>query len=799
MATGYMSPVSMILQIFSDQGVVGSGYKIFTYVGGSVSTPQNTWTDSTLSVLNSNPIVLTSAGRLPNTAVWVPGGTLLKIVITDANGAPIAGGTIDNIPAINDLSTTGFFGLSPGEIANSVVPVNFGFPPGWIYRYGQNSIPGTTDMSTAFASAVQAQNVVRVPADTYRLANVTVAKDNVSILGDDWNTILVVGSANSTLFTVTGQNFTLSGCQWQGDGTTSSSQNGVGVYLNGAGGARFLDNYSTGFGFGAISGVAATALNGPQIIRHKCRATGTGGNEFYLGGVWVDTLIEDPNCFSATADRCLLLYDNSTTGWTGLIVRGGSSTQYLKQQWATTDENWDGTNRVWDVLIDGVRCKNSNWSAVKCKTSRGVKVVNCNFDACGLAQEDQASGLYGDVLVNSLGDVLIANNTFRNSGSCAVKCNTALVSQYPLSTPGGQAISVWNVSHNQIENTGVVFSAQGYGINLADGMKNIILDGNNMRGVVQPGFYAVQTSVIPFFDLTYTNNTIQDSPGASPAVSIAYGQSLRMEGNLCQNFGNVGVQLDNITDIRIGPTDSVLDATTTGGYGYQVGNFRNLSIKARAGNSTYTTWVALTAYGVGARVFNGANVYEAVVAGTSGNTGGPVNTSGASTDGSVTWYFIGKYLMLSYGVRIVGSANGKADLDFDPAGCNTGPIANLVLGAGGTRIHYKTSIATTDATPTNAQVIPIPDTTAWLCEMKVLAQDSATPNRAGYIKYGLFYRIGAGTALQGGLTIAYEVESDAAWNAIPAASGNNLAPAQVTGAAGKNINWDVDVSLSGMP
>lgn len=798
MATGYMSPITTILQVFTDQGIVGAGYKINTYVGGSVSTPQTTYTDSTLTVQNSNPIVMSSAGRYQNVAVWVPGGTLLKIVITDANNAPIVGGTIDNIPAINDLSTTGFFGLSPGEIANSVVPTNFGFPPGHIYRYGTNTIPGTTDMSAAFTAAVLASNQVRVPADTYRLANVPVAKDNVTIQGDGWNTILAVGSANSTLFTVTGQNFTLSDCQWQGDGTSSSTANGVGVYLNGAGNALFQDNFSTGFGFGAITGVAASALAGPRIIRHKCRLTGAGGNEFYLGGVWVGTLIEDPDCFSATADRALLLYDNGTVGWTGLIVRGGGATQYLKQQWATTDENWDGSNRVWGAIFDGVRSKNSNWSAIKCKTSRGIKIINCIFDACGLAQEDQSSGLYGDVLCNSLGDVLIANNSFRNSGSCAIRCNTALVSQYPNSNPGGQAISTWNVSHNQIENTGVVFSAQGQGIVLADGMKNIILDGNNMRGCLSTGFSAVQTSLIPFFDMAYVNNTIQDSPSATTAVSIAYGQSLRMEGNLCQNFGQVGVQLDNITDINIGPTDTVLDPASAGGRGYQIGNYQTLNFKARAGNSTYSAWVALTGYGIGARVFNGANVYEAVVAGTSGNTGGPVNTSGASTEGSVTWYFIGKYQLLPYAIRIVGSANGKADLDFDPQGCSTGPIEGLVLGAQGLYIHYKTYLQTTNATPTSVAVIPLPDLAAWMVEMKVAAQ-AVGVDRAAYQIVGCFYRAGAGTVRQGGLTSLAVIESNAAWDAAPVVSGNNIAPAQLTGAAATTINWAIEITMRGMP
>jgi hypothetical protein len=102
MATSYLVPLVPLLQILTQQGVVGSGYKINTYVGGSVSTPLTTYTDSTGTVPNSNPILCDSAGRYP--LAWVPAGTLTKIVLTDASNNIIPNGTFDNLPAINDLS-----------------------------------------------------------------------------------------------------------------------------------------------------------------------------------------------------------------------------------------------------------------------------------------------------------------------------------------------------------------------------------------------------------------------------------------------------------------------------------------------------------------------------------------------------------------------------------------------------------------------------------------------------------------------------------------------------------------------
>ena len=100
MPTGYLCPVGLIVQSFTDAGVVLAGGKIYTYTAGT-TTPVATYTTSALSVANSNPIVLTSAGRLP-ASVWVGTGVNVKMVLTDSTGTVIANGTIDNLPPIND-------------------------------------------------------------------------------------------------------------------------------------------------------------------------------------------------------------------------------------------------------------------------------------------------------------------------------------------------------------------------------------------------------------------------------------------------------------------------------------------------------------------------------------------------------------------------------------------------------------------------------------------------------------------------------------------------------------------------
>ncbi len=89
-------------QLFSSQGAVLAGGKIYTYVAGT-TTPAPTFTDSTQLVPNANPIILDSAGRTTS-EIWLTNGSTYKFVVTDLNNNAI-GPTLDNIPGINQSTT----------------------------------------------------------------------------------------------------------------------------------------------------------------------------------------------------------------------------------------------------------------------------------------------------------------------------------------------------------------------------------------------------------------------------------------------------------------------------------------------------------------------------------------------------------------------------------------------------------------------------------------------------------------------------------------------------------------------
>lgn len=56
------------------------------------------------------------------------------------------------------------------EIANSIVPTNYGVAPGNVLRYGTNAVPGTTDMTAAFTAArTVTSGRYHIPRGTYKV------------------------------------------------------------------------------------------------------------------------------------------------------------------------------------------------------------------------------------------------------------------------------------------------------------------------------------------------------------------------------------------------------------------------------------------------------------------------------------------------------------------------------------------------------------------------------------------------------------------------------------------------------
>lgn len=96
----YLAPTFGVgYQAFNTNGAVLAGGLIYTYQAGS-STLQATYTTSTGSIANANPIILDATGRPPS-EIWLTAGQGYKFVLMDALNNIIA--TYDNISGINDI------------------------------------------------------------------------------------------------------------------------------------------------------------------------------------------------------------------------------------------------------------------------------------------------------------------------------------------------------------------------------------------------------------------------------------------------------------------------------------------------------------------------------------------------------------------------------------------------------------------------------------------------------------------------------------------------------------------------
>lgn len=105
------------------------GAQLFFYVSGS-STKQNTYTNSTGGVANSNPIVLNSLG-MPTNEVWFEEGLLYRVVYapagdTDPPSSPIF--TIDGLAGINDITVTPDQWVASGITPTFVSGTSFTMP-----------------------------------------------------------------------------------------------------------------------------------------------------------------------------------------------------------------------------------------------------------------------------------------------------------------------------------------------------------------------------------------------------------------------------------------------------------------------------------------------------------------------------------------------------------------------------------------------------------------------------------------------------------------------------------------------
>jgi len=98
-------------QFFDDSGNPLSGGLLYSYSAGT-TTPAATYTSNTGLVLNSNPIVLDSAGR-PTSQIWLTNFNAYKFVLQNSTYVQIW--SMDNISAIRSGGTQSYQTATSGQ------------------------------------------------------------------------------------------------------------------------------------------------------------------------------------------------------------------------------------------------------------------------------------------------------------------------------------------------------------------------------------------------------------------------------------------------------------------------------------------------------------------------------------------------------------------------------------------------------------------------------------------------------------------------------------------------------------
>jgi parallel beta-helix repeat protein len=103
------------------------------------------------------------------------------------------------------------------ESAAGVTPTDVSYPPGHILRYGENTTPGTTDMSTALDNAIKSNECVDIGSDILLIsATITITNDGVKIKGSGASSIVRANAATFNLFTVEADDVVFEGVNFQG-------------------------------------------------------------------------------------------------------------------------------------------------------------------------------------------------------------------------------------------------------------------------------------------------------------------------------------------------------------------------------------------------------------------------------------------------------------------------------------------------------------------------------------------------------------------------------------------------------
>ena len=340
---------------------------------------------------NDNPLTLNARGE-PASGLWGLDGEDYKIVLKDSDGATVY--TIDDVFSGSHIKETS------AETAAGVTIVNWTVAPGNVLRYGTNTTPGTTDMTTAIQAAIdQAGETggapVYIPSGTYLVTSSLLhtgvdADDRIRIYGDGDKSI--INSTVTNAPTLEMRNATLcivERLRFVGDNTTGDTGTGHGV--------AWTD----------------TSPNSGTFFPNNC-ITRNCAFKHFRG--------EDDEITSTTT--------GVTTTAAGLYVGPGVGCYVQNCTFDTNGQaiHFDETqnSHIENCVIDTADEYGIELDLVGdgCSVS-GCDIITCGLDANGDPTVDTSPRNYAGILVRSINKVTITDCKFKNGQAITVFASAA--------------------------------------------------------------------------------------------------------------------------------------------------------------------------------------------------------------------------------------------------------------------------------------------------------------------------------------------------------------------------------------
>lgn len=406
-------------QFFDDNGGPLSGGKLYTYVAGT-TTPATTYTSISGAAANTNPIILDSAGRVPE-EIWLISSQNYKFILKSSTDVTIwTKDQITGVSGIGDLTNTSNINLGDALVgfkqSNSA-----GFLTGAVASTVHNKLQefvsvkdfgakgdGSTDDFAAITAAIAAADSIYLPVGIYAigtpislLANKLLYGPGTirGVAGYTYKYLMTLDSGSTlSVYKLDGTGMQTPTTSWTGAGTgTARAPIGSAVFINGsfAGpvvNATIQNVTFTNFPSGPVCGFYANnvliqncaalntqttsayepnavySLNYSNFVRLvDCYAKEFNYKVFYLG-----------NCYSGLMSGCVCQTTSSMVSFDAShYVSGGFNHIIIGCQSETAfGVKLDNAN---SVVVDGYTSLNSSSGGIIIQSSTDITVSNCNI------------------------------------------------------------------------------------------------------------------------------------------------------------------------------------------------------------------------------------------------------------------------------------------------------------------------------------------------------------------------------------------------------------------------------------